>query len=377
MIKRTQLILIISLIGSLNFSSCKPEEETPQDTNTPITPSDNVDVYVVGSDENFTGTMVAKYWKNGLVTDLSDGTVPTYSRAIYVSSGNVLVGGYEFIEVANEYVNRIKVWKNDVEYAFPLDTVYGVSIPDGNTTMSKSISEQVTAVTAADGHDYVLVYRQVTITEFGSTISDNTYVKYYKDDEEVQLGEGGAASIFVAGNDVYVAGRKNGHAVYWKNGVEVFLSNGIYDNATGIVAVDNDVYVSGFTHDGAHTIAKYWVNGVETVLSAGTYGSEAQDIEVVDGDVYAAGLEYTVSGQNKSVAKNWKNGVETILTDGTTKAKGQSIAVVGNDVYVSGIEEIILGATDYIKYWKNGIEVVLSAGSDVTGGNTTIVVVPF
>ena len=99
--------------------------------------------------------------------------------------------------------------------------------------------------------------------------SDNGAV-YWKNNNEIRLPGNNASSIFVSGNDVYVAGAHDSKAVYWKNGTEVALvSTKVYGDygsiaANSIFVQGNDVYVAGY--DGPNAV--YWKNGEEIYLSA-------------------------------------------------------------------------------------------------------------
>lgn len=67
------------------------------------------DVYVAGFENNGTSD-VAKVWKNGIATALTDGTNNAEATAVHVSGADVYVAGREF----NGSVFVAKVWKNGV-----------------------------------------------------------------------------------------------------------------------------------------------------------------------------------------------------------------------------------------------------------------------
>ena len=64
----------------------------------------------------------------------------------------------------------------------------------------------------------------------------------------------------------------------------------------------------------------------------------------------------------KDIAKLWKNGVATALTDGSKYARAQSVYVYGNDVYAAGLEYDISGQVQNIRLWKNGAAIKLTDG---------------
>jgi hypothetical protein len=208
--------------------------------------------------------------------------------------------------------------------------------------------------------------------------------KYWKNGTPVTLGAGvygsDADSIFVSGNDVYVAGREgspNGDvAKYWKNGVGVALTAGAQNSvAIGLsVFVDgNDVYVAGYDRG----VAMYWKNGVQVALTDGTNGAEAWSIVVSGTDVYVAGWEYKTTQIDPShtfttpVAEYWKNGVPTELSDPLAFGIAHSIFLSGNDIYVAGntCQENEPPGCDLATYWKNGTPVVLPGQKPTAGAS--------
>ena len=71
-----------------------------------------------------------------------------------------------------------------------------------------------------------------------------------------------ANSVYVVGDDVYVAGYEGSPAKVWKNGEELYelAGNG---NAYSIVVHNGDVYVAGYEFDGSNYEPKVWKNGKE------------------------------------------------------------------------------------------------------------------
>ncbi len=62
------------------------------------------DLYVTGYETNSTNVSVAKVWKNGIATNLSNGVISAYALSIFVSGIDVYVCGNEG--------GIAKVWKN-------------------------------------------------------------------------------------------------------------------------------------------------------------------------------------------------------------------------------------------------------------------------
>lgn len=272
------------------------------------------DVYVAGGVDGG-GADIATYWKNGAAVPLTDGTTQAFAEAITVSGADVYVAGYQGATAM--------YWKNGA----PVALTNGVY--DANAL----------AVAVSGGDVYVAGY-EVEVTEVapGSFIITNV-AKVWKNGVATALTDGRnpavARDIAVVGPDVYVAGYEREDtllgsvhvAKMWKNDVPASLSDGVYGAlATGIAVWGNDVLVSGGQYDGVADVARMWRNGVPTDLTyPSRQGSEEQAfagaIAVWRGDVYAAGY-------HGATAMYWKNGAPVTLTDGRFDADARAIAVV-------------------------------------------------
>jgi hypothetical protein len=115
-----------------------------------------------------TGIYVAKYWKNGVAVNVSDGTKTAYAVSVYVVGNDVYVAGLEKNLITGLF--DAKYWKNDVE----------VQLTNGANGLSTTSN-----------------------------------------------------AIFVFENDVYVAG-SFGDPVYWKNSNLMNLSNSTGDSESGL-----------------------------------------------------------------------------------------------------------------------------------------------
>jgi hypothetical protein len=68
------------------------------------------DVYVAGS-EQYLNFSKAKYWKNGVSVDLTDGTTSASANSIFVKGNDVYVAGKE---TNPQGINVAKIWKNGI-----------------------------------------------------------------------------------------------------------------------------------------------------------------------------------------------------------------------------------------------------------------------
>ncbi len=191
-------------------------------------------------------------------------------------------------------------------------------------------------------------------------------------------------SVYVNGDDLYIAGKRTNKPCYTKNGVITYLAdNGV---ATSIFVNNNNIYVGGSKNFNA-TI---WNNGTETELT--TNNSVIFDIFVKDNVVYAVGVEsskatawqngvpqtlsdinfsYAISvfvDDNNNVYYLWKGeGVFHLVKNGTevlsvSDANIKSVFVENDDVYVAG--DYYNGSKFVAAYWKNNIRIDLTDGSE-------------
>src|SRR5579862_853343 len=340
------LIMLLSLLG---LYSCRKN-------NGILTKPQVVDVYVAGVENN--GLFdVAKYWKNGIPVNLSDGNSQACANSIVVSDSDVYVAGW--VRNSSTQTAIAVYWKNGI----------AVNLIDGShETYATSI--------AVSGNDVYVVGTQLNIDSSSKSIA-----KYWKNGSLFNLadfsGSNVPTSIAVSGTDVYVAGNSGfyipggtpnssgvvgntgggggtgdygGDAEYWKNGSVVNLAfpgpaDGGY-SVFSIVLSGNDVYVAGTMGVKFMKIAIYWKNGNLVKLSelSDTIATAANSIAVAGNDVYVAGSKSRYATTNygsNSIAQYWKNGTPVILTDVSHLGYANSIAVVGKDVYVAGVEYAI------------------------------------
>ena len=179
--------------------------------------------------------------------------------------------------------------------------------------------------------------------------------------------DGRATAVFVSGSDVYIAGylfsRQGGKdiAVLWKNNELVELSNGAVNaRAYSVFVSGNDVYVAGEENSGSSK-AMLWKNNTPVPLQGDVFDHHiAKSVFVVGNDVYVAGEAR--KGGNDFYAVLWKNNVMTKLE---YKAKATSVAVSNNDVYVAGYETDTQETQTRAAIWKNGTKTLLGNSSSV------------
>ncbi len=71
------------------------------------------------------------------------------------------------------------------------------------------------------------------------------------------------------------------------------------------------IYICGYETNGTKAIANYWKNGVQVLLTDGKDDSFAFSIYVLGNNVYVAGYV----AQHLDGAKYWKNGTQINISD--------------------------------------------------------------
>ncbi len=239
-----------------------------------------------------------------------------------------------------------------------------LTILEGNTTYYLRAYATNSVGTAYGNQITVTTLRQVDIYAAGERDGNGVF---WKNGNPISLGTSSVIafphSIYVSGNDVYVAGSlanigPSELAAVWKNGVATHLTDGAHQAwALSVVVSGNDVYVGGFETNANHVlVAMIWKNGVGIPLTDGTHTARVNSVFILGNDVYAAGYEED-TGFNDSYVKVWKNGVSTTIAH-TYERAYPSISVSGSDVYVTcSIHAASLQQTAML--WKNGVSIPL------------------
>jgi hypothetical protein len=302
-------------------------------------------VYAAGSERVSANVFLAKTWKNGVATDLTNGSFDAQAASIYVSGTDVYACGYE--RNAGGFMVA-KYWKNGVATSLT-----------GGTTNARAFS---IFVSGAD------VYVAGVERQAGGT----DVARYWKNGTAVTLSNVSmtayATGIFVSGANVYVCGvESNAGGKYvaklWSNGVAFDLSDGTTNASVwGVYVTGADVYVAGEISNSSNVYqGKYWKNGVRTDLVSGS-NCIGRSVFVAGTDVYVAGFQ--VIDQSRL----WTNNVLTNLSGISPNTYANSVYVLGGDVYVTGAEN------DMPRIWKNGTGTTLSTNASRTGAAVAVFV---
>ncbi|MBK8786551.1 MAG: hypothetical protein IPN43_08660 [Chitinophagaceae bacterium] len=316
-----------------------------------LTPLPTPDIYVGGYEAGTMVEFVAKTWKNGVPTTLSDGTSDATVNAVFATGTDFYAAGS--IQNHTSGSPEPKLWKNGVVTALP-----GLCGGAASSVFVAGTDVHISGFTATSNPGCAAISPKAV------TWKNNVLTELTDGTSPAQT-----SSVFVSGTDTYIAGIEllpgNGTMIakVWKNGVATALTDGsINAYAHAVFVSGTDVYVAGEENviGGVAYAAKIWKNGVGTSLNNGIHDTFLNSIYVSGTDVYAVGYEET-DIPLKSVAKIWKNGVPTALTNGANDARAYSVFVFGTDVYVAGYENN--GTKDIAKIWKNGVASSLTNGT--------------
>jgi len=303
------------------------------------------DVYVAGYEGK-----VATLWKNGKKIPLSDGKHDACAASVYVTDKNFYVAGYERNE-KNYYVANL--WKNgNVERLTDgrshgngnsvfvhNDNIYVAGFDDCPRVLWKNGKKQnisefrhIYSVHISNGDIYLVGESH----NLGAGLWKNGYFQTLTRVDDKRNSQ--ATSVFVYGEDVYVAGYEGGFignpvALLWKNGVPQVLTTEEYyydyhrpsdsKRAHSVFVSGNDVYVAGEGRKyGGESFAVLWKNGIPIHLSE--IESGAQSVYVLGANVYVAGY---IMNNKKKVAVMWINGRMQRLGSGNSESNALSIFV--------------------------------------------------
>ena len=294
-------------------------------------------VYVAGT-QFIHNTSYITVWKNGTPTKLTNGAYNAYCESAFVSDNTLYVAGYQSI---GHY------WAT-----YWTENAAGSGTVELNETINDAYAN---SIYVSDNNDVYVA----GVENHGGEIG--FIAKVWKNGVATALTtkSGAAFSVFVSGNDVYVAGFEETTtgwtAKVWKNGVATTLSTEDEKAYAQCVFVSgSDVYVAGQSWNGSAYVIKVWKNGMAEIITPDTQGAEVSSIFVSDGNVYLAGSEIN---DNQWKAKVWINGVGTFLSL-VPRSDTRSVYVNNGDVYVAGWVPDNDGKNAAI-LWKNGTATVL------------------
>lgn len=234
-------------------------------------------------------------------------------------------------------------------------------------TVSKNevvVNEEVTFTVTANGKtiaDAVLYINDEAVSGMKHTFTEaGTYTVIAKKEG---YKESNPQTIIVKQADVYVAGYSHGEGTYWKNGEATTLTD---IEAHGIWVAGQDLYIAGVKYaGGGKTIPVYLKNGVETPLTDGITRVFVTSMFVDGADVYVAGIEINMETDGTS-AVYWKNKEKHILSPELYRTRANAIFVSDGQVYVAGDEEEETTGITTAVYWKNGTKQTLPKDSPTT-----------
>jgi protein involved in ribonucleotide reduction len=203
----------------------------------------DINIFGFGDDKN--SGRVALLWKNGTTTQLN---YPDYS---------FILKGFLFGNDLCTYGTSTNSIDNPYSFIYSINGKQTKVIKENPTKPIEFLSAFI-----LNGDVYFS----------GLEANDNQILtaKYWKNSVETILGNGNyqslARSIFVSGNDVYAVGYEYNSdskkiARLWKNGIGTNLTENLSD-ANLVFVAENDVYVAGSENG----ISRLWKNGIAVEL---------------------------------------------------------------------------------------------------------------
>ncbi len=359
---KTRLALVASVLLTLLLHSCSKKDDAATPSN-PVTPNPLPNCDVVGYEYNGSH-YIAKYWKNGVETRLSNGMEDVKANAISVSGNDVFIAG-DYND-PNTYYNLPKLWKNGTE--IPMNVIYP------GAGLENKCRGYALDVATYNGSAYVAGY----VSDGGGSTSiavlwvngGSPLLLCPRMDQDLNNGSSFARSVFVTPEgDVYVAGEQyiggglgNKQIVMWKNGIKSQITNhtadvnGFPGYVTSIHVSGSDVYI-GCTYTpeiGGQLIQRvaYFKNRELILVSDPSTSHFETSLFVANNSVY-------ISGNSGNPSPSiWKNNQETLLPTIKYGATINRVFVKNNDVYGCGESDLKSKAV----VWKNNTIYALTDG---------------
>lgn len=200
------------------------------------------DVFVAGRYRKYGGTWIASVWKNGKITDVTDGSNEARLYDVFVQGDDIYLTGYE---INDDIGTQGKYWKNGISYVLE------------NRNSENIVPHQI----SVNGND-----------------------------------------IFVVGTGFGGAGQT---AQYWKNGVQTILPStpAPVNYGHAIATTDSHVYIGG-TLDNQPTVWKNSTSLNWNINPDPAIDSELSDMKVIKGNIFATGWTRVGSARKLWIWKN-------------------------------------------------------------------------
>lgn len=300
------------------------------------------DIYVVGRERGTDNIFRPKLWLNGNPTVLSSGPSGGGANAVFVTTNNVLVGGYEETNSTSEP----RVWFNGTVSSLP-------HLGNGGYINSVFLNGSTIYAAGVDHGTSNWSLARTWVNSTGSNLTPGTAT------------DAMAKDMVVVGSDQYVCGSEviggRNVARVWRNGVPTTLSNSSnHCYAVGITADGSDIYVVGYESLPSGDRVKVWRNGVETTYAGDAdWRERPNSITVYKGVVLVAGFEEgMMNGMIR--AKYWIDGLAYLVEP---NAYGRAIKVLacGENFYV--LANTNLQSNPRIKVFHNGNPIDITSGA--------------
>lgn len=289
-------ITLTVFLALIALVSCRKKDNTPA-------PSPRVE-YIAGQQMHGSGEFTASLWINGGHTFLTNGSFESAANDVFKLNNDIYAAGYERNTVSPSdptEMNKAAVyWKNGSM----------TQLTDG----SSNAEANSIAVSGSDIYVAGTEYNNVTMRQNASLWKNGTAVSLH-DGSNWSYGNAVAINgndVYVAGNET-IGGAVS--AQLWKNGVRVTLPfTGTTSNAHRIVFDGNDIYIIGARSEGGITKACYWKNNVfhpvGFIAGGGSYF--ATDGLVKNGELHLVGFGFEGTTAKPVY---WQNGTAQKLAE--------------------------------------------------------------